>query len=236
MKLYAVWKKAVNTYSDWRKGLVAYYPLNGTFEDASGNGHTFTVRSGGAFCRDRFGNVKGAVSFNGNRQYFQGTGIMLKKSFTVACWFQTSVSKYCQGSASTAWRAGNALLFPTHGGGNAGVGLSVGIDGLAVTEHGSYWLPTQLDYSKAIGSGWNHVCMVVANNTSVRLYLNGKLVSSGTLSGKVKYFSPDLGGDCWGYYAGKADDLCVYDRALSASEIFGVFKGTSSGAFAYAVQ
>ncbi len=216
VQLFAVW-------GDIPEKCVSCYSFDGTFDDKSGNGHNLD-NHGGTFCQDRFGNENGAVSFDGQGHNADGVDLVLDHSFSASCWFKTSVTRTSQGSASSAWRAGNALLFPHHGGNDAGVGLSVGTDGIAVTEHGSGYLPTKFTYDAAIGTDWNHVCMVVENDTAVRLYLNGELVASGSLSAKTKYFTENIGGGVWGYYTGAIDDLMIVDAALSDEEVESVYR------------
>ena len=204
-----------------QSGLVAYYPFSGNCEDASGKGHHLT-NTGGVFVEDRFTNSNQAISFDGRAHYAEPTGssfFLLTNTFTVACWFKTAVSKATYGSGSTAWNEGNYILFPHHGGNNAGVGLKVGTDGVEIAEHGSNYMPTKWQYNEQIGASWNHVCLVVQGPTKASVYLNGKLLGTATLSNRVKYFNVIAGGGGWGYYTGQLDELCVYNRVLTEAEI-----------------
>ena len=201
--------------------LVASYSFAGSTSDASGNGHDLG-NNGGTYCADRFGNANSAISFDG-QGHNATSGNQVQSTFTVACWYQTSVTKTSSGSGGTAWNPGNYLLFPLQGQSNAGVGIKVGTDGMDIVEHGNSYLPTMLTYSATIGTGWNHVCFAVENNTSVRLYLNGVKVATGTLSNRTKYFTLNLGGGDWGYYTGKADDVFIFDTALSDAEVAALY-------------
>lgn len=222
LTLYAVWKE-IEAGELPTKGLVAYYPFNGNLNDESGNGYHLT-NEGGILAADRFGNAKRALSFDGQKHRAYPESFRRTNSFSVACWFKTDVTKASYGSGSTAWNEGNYVFFPNHGGNNAGVGFKVGTDGIEVVEHGSCYMPSKLQYNAQIGSGWNHVCMVVQNNTGVRIYLNGKSVDSATLSSLEKYCGIHIGGDAWGYYTGLVDELCVYDRVLSDDEVEQVYR------------
>lgn len=222
LTLYAVWKE-IEAGELPTKGLVAYYPFNGNLNDESGNGYHLT-NEGGILAADRFGNANRALSFDGKKHRAYPESFRRTNSFSVACWFKTGVTKASYGSGSTAWNEGNYIFFPNHGGNNAGVGFKVGTDGIEVVEHGSCYMPTKLQYNAQIGSGWNHVCMVVQNNTGVRIYLNGKSVDSATLSNLEKYCGIHIGGDAWGYYTGLVDELCVYDRVLSDDEVEQVYR------------
>src|ERR1041385_436736 len=73
-------------------GLVAYYPLDGNANDASGNGNNGAVLNGATFVSDRFGGAGSALSYDGS-----GNGAVqvpdsptirfgLTSSITVALW------------------------------------------------------------------------------------------------------------------------------------------------------
>ncbi|MDB6130935.1 MAG: type sorting protein, partial [Verrucomicrobiales bacterium] len=89
---------------------------------------------------------------------------------------------------------------------------------------------------------WHHVAAVFSNEKSIlQLYLDGALVSQVASAGVVPFSDldpspaasagvyigniPDFGLQFPGYI----DELAVYNRALTASEIFGVFKSGSNG-------
>jgi hypothetical protein len=61
------------------------------------------------------------------------------------------------------------------------------------------------------------------DGSMLRIYRNGALDSSVTVSGAIATSSNPLrlgGNQIWGeYFAGRLDDVRIYNRALSASEI-----------------
>ena len=79
--------------------------------------------------------------------------------------------------------------------------------------------------SSAVNDGnWHHLVLVQKNNGG-QMYLDGSLEQTDNSSGKVNlgltlktYMGGDLR-DYNSYYSGKVDDLRIYSRALSASEI-----------------
>ncbi len=217
--LWAVWADSPPIPTG---NLISSYSFSGSTSDDSGNGHTLG-NNGGTFCADRFGNANSAIAFDGQGHNASG-GSEVQRTFTVACWFQTSVTKTSAGSATGRYYPGNYLWYPEHKGSNAGVGIRIGTDGIEVVEHGEGYFPTKLSYSANIGTEWNHVCMVVENNTAVRLYLNGEKVSTGTLSTRTKFFALILGGQDWGYYTGKADDVFLFNCALTDSEVNSLYR------------
>jgi hypothetical protein len=110
-------------------------------------------------------------------------------------------------------------LFPQHlgGGGEAGVGVSVGTNGVSVYEHATDYLPPLLVDDCPL-SGWNHVAIVYRNKQPT-LYLNGVYQKAGCKSAKTVRPAFNLGGTPYGWFAGKLDDVRVYDRALTDAEI-----------------
>lgn len=206
------------------EGLVAYYPFSGNLEDASGTGHHLTA-SRAVFAADRFLAAGQALAFNGdyNASPADEAHFILTNAFSVACWFKTGVSK------GTTYK-GNYALFPNHAGQGAGIGAKVGTDGIDVLEHGDNHIPTQFQYNGTIGTGWNHLCLVVPDRTSLIVYLNGECIGTATLSTREKYFRLVVGGLSYGYYTGKIDELYVYDRGLTAEEVTQIHEaGLTSG-------
>ena len=91
-------------------------------------------------------------------------------------------------------------------------------------------MPSLLVYQAPI-LGWTHVA-VVYQNKQPTLYINGVSVRTGqTSSRSAVYPSSELGGDRsgYGYYAGLLDEVSIYNRALSSSEIAAIFAAGSSG-------
>lgn len=93
------------------------------------------------------------------------------------------------------------------------------------------WNPERPD---AYASRWNHYALVKnANQGIMRIYHNGLLVSQNTNA-----FQPvngDRAGttmigstDSFGYYKGKLDDFCIYDYALSHSQVLYLAAGAGS--------
>src|SRR5260221_7467038 len=126
-------------------------------------------------------------------------------------------------------------IFPNFGGTGsepAGSGVSLGTNGVSVFEHTDNYLPSLLVYNASI-SGWTHVA-VVYSNRQPNLFINGVLVRAGLTSTLSSSPSTILGGRIWsglnyGFYAGLLDEVSLYNRALSASEIQAIYAAGSSG-------
>lgn len=115
----------------------------------------------------------------------------------------------------------NALLPISRGAGDgpthAGVGVSVGTNGISVVESSDDYLPSLLVDNCSL-SGWNHVT-VVYKDKQPTLYLNGVYEKAGFKSRKTVHPVFNLGGSNGSCYAGRLDDIRVYNRALGDAEI-----------------
>ena len=117
----------------------------------------------------------------------------------------------------------NWVLYPEHGGRfgdpdtEAGVGLSIGRNGIAVYEHGAnYFVPT-LVYAIEV-TGRSHV-VVVYDSGRPHLYLDGKKVASGIPSARNAHPSVGVPTAPPPFFAGHANSIHVWPAALDASEI-----------------
>jgi hypothetical protein len=110
-------------------------------------------------------------------------------------------------------------VWPGHGGtsGRAGMGVSVGRNGVSVFEHAEGHMPSLLAHDAPIG-GWTHVAVVVEKRQP-RLYLNGALARSGVTSGRRVFPGGLVSPSDYGRYAGGLADLRVYKRALTDVEL-----------------
>ena len=70
-------------------GLVAYYPLDNSTSDLSGNGNNGTVHGNATPTTDRFGNPNSAYYFDGTNSYIQvpdSPTLRPAASLSIACW------------------------------------------------------------------------------------------------------------------------------------------------------
>ncbi|MCM3308576.1 glycosyltransferase [Priestia megaterium] len=113
------------------------------------------------------------------------------------------------------------IIGPAYGSdqGTAGMGVSVGKNGVIVYEHSENYLPPLLVYRASI-LNWVHISIVYKDRTPL-LYINGQLVKTG-LKSRKQYIHPSgiLGGlEPYGYYVGYAKDIRIWDFAKSELEI-----------------
>ena len=217
-------------------GLVAHWKFDEntgtTTADSSGNGHTGTLTNGPAWTT---GQTNAALSFDGVNDQVVNNGIAnLTNNFTISFWAQPTTTHEID-SENTTGIGGTSgqryALWPLwHTNGHAGAGVSVGTNGVSVYESSDYYMPATLVYSGTL-SGWTHIA-VVYENKQPKLYINGSLVCTGLTSPKsFVHINPlEIGGDVYGYYSGKLDEIRVYNRVLSAAEVATLPNGTGSSA------
>ncbi|WP_216828249.1 LamG-like jellyroll fold domain-containing protein [Alkalihalobacterium elongatum] len=149
----------------------------------------------------------------------------VSNTFTIEFWAQPSARQDMEKKESTSGTGAiNGQRFVI-GPGNAmektaaGVGVSVGTNGVIVCEHSVNYLPPILVYKRNI-SEWTHVAIVYRNKTP-SLYINGKLVKNGLTSKKVNiYPSGSIGGhNPYGHYEGLLKDVRIWNFAKTDKEI-----------------
>ena len=211
-------------YIPSESGLIAHWKFDEntgtTTADSSGNGHTGTLANGPGWTA---GQTNAALSFDGVNDQVLNNGADLINNFTISFWAQPTSTHEIDGE-STAGFGGTSgqryAVWPLwNNNGHAGVGVSVGANGVSVYEHAANYMPATLVYSGNL-SGWTKVT-IVYENKQPKLYINGNLVRTGLTSPmSVVHLNPtEIGGDVYGYYAGKLDEIRVYNRPLSAAEV-----------------
>ncbi|HEY3181756.1 MAG TPA: LamG-like jellyroll fold domain-containing protein, partial [Gaiellaceae bacterium] len=192
-------------------GPVAAYSFDAgsgtTLADLSGNGNNGTI-TGASWTSGKNG---GALSFNGSSSYVtvpDAASLDLTTAMTVEAWIFATGSSF--GTIVAKERTGGGFPYGLEQGGS---------------DSDSY-VNTGTQYRSGIStltlSTWTHLAGTYDGST-VRFYVNGILAGSTTASGTLNQTSDPLriGADLtWGeYFQGKIDDVRVYNRALSTSEI-----------------
>lgn len=215
-----------------KDGLIACWGLDDTgldVVDRSGHDTLGTV-VGATRTTDK---ANSALSFdgNGNAVSFPSEPFrQITKNFTITCWAKPGAER-AQTQETTIGVQGvrnqRYAIFPTQGGSAYGgdsevcVGVSIGTNGISVFEHGNGHLPSTLVHNAAI-SDWTYVVVTYDNNKPT-LYVNGVLAKEGVAGGKNTHPGSSLGGSPYGWYLGLLGEVRVYNRALTADEIKGLF-------------
>jgi hypothetical protein len=154
----------------------------------------------------------------------------LADTFTIEFWalpyyYRTSTTESTSGTVGFPWNTTQryAITPENRGAAGAGAGLSVGANGVSVFEHGDSGLPSTLVYDTTIND-WVHIALVYQNKTP-KLYVNGVFVRTGLTSLQAHVYAPKSLGDMYGYglYYGFLDEVALYNRALTGTEIGSIF-------------
>jgi hypothetical protein len=124
------------------------------------------------------------------------------------------------GNAGVGGTSGQAWLFgAAHGGdSSAGVGLSVGTNGVSVYEHGSSYMPALAAFEGPLNAPWN-VATVTYSNRVPQLAVNGSPGSPGPSSARTRVSAPiEIGSGSYGAFAGDVAEIIVFDRTLTDAE------------------
>ena len=223
-------------------GMVSWWPGEWNATDLIGgsngvinSGVTFTNGMvGHCFC---FDGVSGCVMNNNTPPLTN-----IQNSFTIEFWAypMQSVNLLPEGGAQLANSGQSYAVFPNYGGGNgqAGVGVSVGTNGISVIEHAAGYLPSELSYTNFL-SGWVHVAVVYINKRPT-LYVNGVNLRTGITSTRTfVYPSKDFGSSTdsysgiqyngYGPYKGLLDEISIYDHALASADIAAIYNAGPGG-------
>jgi chitodextrinase len=195
-------------------GLVATYSFSEgtglTTADASGNGYTGTLTNGPTWATGKYGY---ALAYNGINSYMavSNTFDIATLPFTIAAWVNpTNYNDYRKiFSKRTGWTTNNM---------RADLTLYSGT-GHVVLEQPNNIL--EFAYSPPLNT-WTHLA-VVARTNGTDLYVNGNLTQTlGAFTFGSNAASPvriGCAGDGQDPFLGRIDNLHIYNRALSQSEI-----------------
>jgi hypothetical protein len=210
-------------------GIVSWYKAEGNADDAVGNnnGKVYSASYGP-------GKVGRAFQFDGaGFVRVPGAPSLDPAAITVEAWVKSS------GEMITAMGVYRYLVAKGVDPDAASYALYTGHSGglFFFVYDGTHWVPSS-DAGRRIWDGnWHHVAGTF-DGASVRLYVDGTQVGLGTPTAiNINYNMPD-GNDLfignyfwpgnWGF-TGSIDELSIYNRALSASEIQTIFSAGSAG-------
>jgi glucose/arabinose dehydrogenase len=197
-------------------GLVAAYGfnegVNTTVADSSGSGNNGTVSNTTWSTAGKFG---GALSFNGSTSWVtvpDANSLDLTNGMTLEAWVRPT-------ALGTTWRC---VIFKERPG---GIVYSLYANEDTSKPIGQVYIGGE---QNALGSAtvplnaWTHLA-VTFDGTTLRLYVNGALAGSKAAAGSMAASTGVLrigGNAIWPeFFAGLIDEVRVYNRALSATEI-----------------
>jgi glucuronoarabinoxylan endo-1,4-beta-xylanase len=191
-------------------GLIAYWSFDETsgtsVADRSGNGNTGTLTSGAAFTS---GKINNGVNLNGSGSWVNIPNKTLAGNFTLAAWV------YLSGTISSA----DALI------GQEGTGQCIDFSSGKVRFYTGSSTAVQATQTLSAGT-WKHFTIRRSGST-ISIYIDGVLNASGTYSGS--FIPKAIGrGNAGTNTGGKIDEVYLYNRALSTTEITNLFGGTAA--------
>jgi hypothetical protein len=209
-------------------GLVAYWPLDGNFNDASGNainGTNFSStatpnQSGVTNKAFNFANPTATVAQYGSHPIISSLNFTAAQNFTISFWvYFNSVINHSAGIYDNNLNAGGYGIFLLQGPPNI-VKFS--------------WRGTQISATAAVATlaVWKHISCV-KNGSTMSIYVNGVLNVSGTvgtstptypLAGRfgAMTFTGFAAPNNYNGLEGKIDEFRIYNRALTATELLSV--------------
>jgi len=198
--------------------LVAYYPFENSADDLSGNGYDGTLNGGVSYTG---GQVGRAASFeDGDVVSVSHDGSLTDVTdFTASAWFRSTADGR-QDQVVFGIRNGYEIVFDSAGARTS----SDNSIWWAIDNGTGDWAVNDTGAGPLTVGEWHHAALVQdTSNDEVRVYIDGSLVVTDNGTGPVNTTTSDLGigsrGDGFGQFNGAIDDVRIYSRALSASEI-----------------
>ena len=219
--------------SSLQQGIVGYWPFCGNANDESGNGNNGVV-NGAIMVSDRFGSTNSAYQFNNNFIRIPYNANLSPTSGSVSIWLKVN----------GLFNQGQQLLF-AQSEGRPSTYVNSQFRCGQLKSAGNSWRTTSSggtsDYATVCGETilddgqWHHI-VGTYTPSSLKIYVDGILESSTTTSliqnpsifkdFYIGGFGPADGG--FQYFNGTLDDLIVYNRALTATEVSALYTATAT--------
>ena len=220
------WTAFDSENSTYVNNLIGWWRLNGNANDSSPSNINGTLYNAPTSTTGQSGLANGAYQFNGSNQYIfygeQYNSVPLPITYSIWVYHNSAsgLSSLVMSDGSTAgylgWRVQintNNTIEASYGTGNA----------TGVANRRSF-----ITSSTVPNNSWRHIVAVISSYSNIRVYING-VQQSGSYSGSAASMSTStssspmrIGRYSVGTYihtADRFDDIRVYNRAVTASEI-----------------
>jgi hypothetical protein len=212
-------------------GLVAYYPFNGNVNDVSGNNNNGT-NNGAVLTTDRKGVANSAYIFNGTNSWINTPLVQSNLSaYTISAWVKAdfTVNKefvILQNRGVTPG-TGRSLTFHYQYSTNT---WCFAVDGDGVYNGKQAPHANNTNWVHVVGT-WSAGGATNFAASQFNVYVNGVLLSANSITGALTAIPNAPSGTCaigrheaWNsYFKGAMDDIRIYNRALSATEISTIY-------------
>jgi hypothetical protein len=228
------------TKLDLNLGLVAYFPFTGNANDSSGNGNNGVINGAPKLVVDRFGKLNNAYSFSQKADYIKATGFNLingNQSRTYSFWARIPSSTeggICLSYGPELSQPNSNCNVGNHIDLNQSTGADFGFLGLGLNVN-CYQIrnPISLNDGK-----WHHILLSYEGKngfSGLQFFVDGVLLTSNSsFQGTVNLFNTQslgygltigrrIDADSYNtslvHFKGDLDDIRIYNRALSTTEI-----------------
>ena len=207
-------------------GLIGYWPFSGNANDASGHGHNGIVANA-TLTTDKDNKANSAYSFSGNstitipnHKDFDFSKI---KQYSYGCWIYNNTS-------------GNQVYMGKDAPGCQNISFNIQQESTGIFTTGMHGSSCWNTYTsnKSLGvNQWHHV-LVSVDSLSLSIYIDGKFINKNQMIIPMwgDYVS-DIVFGAWPSYhgnerfvSGKIDEVVLYNRAISASEVSTIYNDT----------
>ena len=220
-------------------GLVAWYPFNGNANDESGNSKHGTVLNGPQLTTDRNGNAQSAYDFDWDGITGYGSDwkridldhdFNLGSTFTFNVWINPETYYWTgNNSRSSVILANNADCNDNN--------FRINLDGEIgrVTSSGTNGFGFQGSVSDQADLNQWQMISVVSDGSNAKIYRNGEEIASSAsasyqILGCLAIGLHRQSNGHWYYFDGKIDDVGIWNRSLSSTEISQLYNITSTTA------
>jgi hypothetical protein len=206
-------------------GLVGWWPFNGNANDESGNGNHGTV-FGAALTTDRDGNLNSAFSFDGVNDWINvnnSNSLNPPSQITISAWINTYAYNISSASmvVNKGWDQGNGhydiLVLTSTKKSRFVIGRDLYVESNSIINLNQ----------------WTFITVSI-NNLTMKIYVNGILENTvlqsnnnsfGTNTDPLYIGKHDYNNAPY-YFKGKIDDIGIWNRALTQSEITALYQAT----------
>jgi hypothetical protein len=218
-----------NPFTD---GLLVYYPFNTNSLDESGNDNHGKIH-GASLAEDRFGKKNGAYAFNGSGDYIEieDSQLLITPLLTLSVWIYPSSNARMMIFGRTIY--GNAYHEQYYLHINNQNFIMFGIKRNSRCQPGKGWY--EMKSNKKISLNKWSLITASWDGNSLKVYINGKPndSKSNVPKGTIDNCPSNLQiGRWWSrdpqFFSGSMDDIRIYNRALSDSEIQQLYNNASN--------
>lgn len=213
--LQATYASVVTASTSSINSLVTAYNFNNALTNALGN-VPFATNISLSYVTDRHGNANAALNINGNGTTAAIANLPLyADARTISIWVKSNLSN------------GENHVF-SYGG--AATNRACGLAKISTNLHFYGYANDLIMAYNTAPTNWTHYALSFAAGGVAKIYVNGVLQASGTITGWFTQSSVfRLGQDTWGfnYFIGAVDDLKIYSGALSDDEIYNLYTANS---------